>query len=130
MQSAPPNPESHTPMTRRGTKATSACPQCGKHRLVPVSRRGIDRFLGLFIRLRRFRCNNVECGWEGNLAKSQVLRRSVEHLPQVKEKRLNLLIKIGNMTMLALILIILVALVVGWIDGSLEGYEGLFSREG
>ncbi len=117
-------------MTRRGTKATSACPQCGEHRLVPISRRGIDRFLGLFFRLRRFRCNNVECGWQGNLVKSQVLRRSVEHLPQVKEKRLNLLIKIGNIIMLTLILIILVALIVGWIDGSLEGYEGLFSREG
>ncbi len=122
------NLESHPPKTGRGSKATSACPQCGKHRLVPVSRRGIDRFLGLFVRLRRFRCNNVECGWQGNLAKSQVLRRSVGHLPQVKEKRLNLLIKIGNMIMLAMILIILVALIVGWIDGSLEGYEGLFSR--
>ena len=124
------NLESSPPKSGGRSRATSACPQCGKHRLVPVSRRGIDRFLGLFVRLRRFRCNNVECGWEGNLAKSQVLRRSVEHLPQVKEKRLNLLIKIGNMTMLALILIILVALVVDWIDGSFEGYEGLFSREG
>jgi len=124
------NLESSPPKSGGRSRATSACPQCGKHRLVPVSRRGIDRFLGLFVRLRRFRCNNVECGWEGNLAKSQVLRRSVEHLPQVKEKRLNLLIKIGNIIMLALTLIILVALVVGWIDGSLEGYEGLFSREG
>ena len=34
----------------------------------------------------------------------------------------------NNMIMLAMILIILVALIVGWIDGSLEGYEGLFSR--
>ena len=117
-------------MTRRGTKATSACPQCGKHRLVPVSRRGIDRFLGLFIRLRRFRCNNIECGWQGNLAKSQALRRSMEHLPQVREKRLNLLIVIGITTMLIFILIIVIALLIGWIDGSLEGYEGLLRSEG
>lgn len=131
MQSSPPNPESHAPMTGGGTKATtSACPQCGKHRLVPIRRRGIDHFLGLFVRLRRFRCNNIECGWQGNLTKSKVLRRSVEHLPQVKEKRLNLLFVIGNVIMLLIILLIVVALFIGWIDGSLEGYEGLFNREG
>jgi hypothetical protein len=120
--------ESHAPKAGRGTKATSACPQCGKHRLVPISRRGIDHLLGLFVRLRRFRCNNIECGWQGNLAKSQILRRSVEHLPQVKGKRLNLLIVIGNVIMLMVILLIVVALFIGWIDGSLEGYEGLLRR--
>jgi hypothetical protein len=52
----------------------------------------------------------------------------VEHLPQVKGKRLNLLIVIGNVIMLMVILLIVVALFIGWIDGSLEGYEGLLRR--
>jgi len=130
VQSSSHNPDSPTPKTERRSKVTSACPQCGKHRLVPISRRGIDRFLGLFIRLRRFRCNNIECGWQGNLAKSQALRRSMEHLPQVREKRLNLLITIVITIMLILILLTVVALVIGWIDGSLEGYEGLFDHIG
>ncbi len=129
MQTSLSNPESNAPKTGRGSKATSACPQCGKHRLVPISRRGIDHFLGLFVSLRRFRCNNIECGWQGNLAKSQVVRRSVKHLPQFKE-RLNLLMLISNTIMLLVILLIVVALFIGWIDGSLEGWEGLFNRQG
>ena len=130
VQSLPPNPDSYVPKTRRGTKITSACPQCGMHRLVPISRRGIDRFLGLFVRLRRFRCNNIECGWQGNLAKSPVMRRSMKHLPQVREQQLNLFIVIGITIMVIVILLIVVALLIGWIDGSLEGYEGLFDHIG
>jgi hypothetical protein len=47
---------------------------------------------------------------------------------RVKGKRLNLLIVIGNVIMLMVILLIVVALFIGWIDGSLEGYEGLLRR--
>lgn len=44
-----------------------ACPRCGADDLTRVRRRLIDRFLGLFADVKRFRCTHVECLWEGNL---------------------------------------------------------------
>ena len=43
------------------------CPRCGATGLVRVQRRAVDRLLGLFVPMRRYRCTHVECGWEGNL---------------------------------------------------------------
>lgn len=42
------------------------CPRCGATGLVRVQRRAVDRLLGLFVSIRRYRCTHVECGWEGN----------------------------------------------------------------
>jgi hypothetical protein len=114
------------PKAKRTAKITSACPQCGQHRLVPISRRGVDRLFGLFVSLRRFRCKNLECGWEGNLVKSQTLRRTVEHMPSIKKKG-HWIMLTANSIMLLIILVILVSLIIGWFDGSLEGYDGIFS---
>ncbi len=42
------------------------CPRCnGSAYRVP--RRSVDVLLGLFIRVRRYRCDSASCGWEGNL---------------------------------------------------------------
>ena len=46
-----------------------ACPDCGQHKLQNIRRRSVDRFLGLFVTLRRFECHNARCRWEGNLVK-------------------------------------------------------------
>ncbi len=93
---------------------------------MPISRRGIDRLFGLFVSLRRFRCKNPKCGWEGNLVKSQALRRTVEHMPNIKEKS-NWVMLAANSIMLLTILVIVISLIIGWFDGSLEGYDGIFS---
>ena len=47
--------------------ASYACPRCGERDLIRVHRRPIDRFLCLFVRLRRFRCAQFQCQWEGNI---------------------------------------------------------------
>ena len=78
---------------------------------MPISRRGIDRLFGLFVSLRRFRCKNPECGWEGNLVKSQALRRTVEHMPNIKEKS-NWVMLAANSIMLLTILVIVISLII------------------
>lgn len=47
------------------------CPLCGSLGLVRIHRRPIDRMLGLFVRVYRFRCEEFECQWEGNLTRRQ-----------------------------------------------------------
>lgn len=42
------------------------CPRCGGP-VERVRRRPIDRVLSMVRRLRRYRCRNVECRWEGTL---------------------------------------------------------------
>lgn len=44
-----------------------ACPSCGGGGLVRVRRRIVDRLLGAFVSIRRVRCSNFLCGYEGNL---------------------------------------------------------------
>ena len=44
-----------------------ACPSCGGGGLVRVHRRIVDRLLGAFVSIRRVRCSNFLCGYEGNL---------------------------------------------------------------
>ena len=46
---------------------SQACPACGERCLIRIRRRFIDRLLSLFVRLQRFRCQQFECQWEGNL---------------------------------------------------------------
>ena len=117
-------PQQTTKAGREGRHA-SACPSCGQFMLKQTSRRGIDRFLGLFFNLRRYRCNNLECGWEGNLIKSRLFKRNVGHFSKDTS---NWLMIAGNSILFLIILLLLVALIVGWIDGSPEGAEGLFYR--
>lgn len=114
-----------SPKAGREGRHASACPGCGQFMLKQTSRRGIDRFLGLFFNLRRYRCNNLECGWEGNLIKSRLFKRNVGHF---SKDTTNWLMIAGNSILFLIILLLLVALIVGWIDGSLEGAEGLFYR--
>jgi hypothetical protein len=40
------------------------CPRCGGE-LQRVHRRSIDRAISIFVPVRRYRCNNRECGWSG-----------------------------------------------------------------
>ncbi len=128
MQDSPPGQASSMSSKAGGkTKVTSACPQCGQHRLVPVTRRWVDRLVGLFVSLRRFRCKNMECRWEGNLVKSRMLRRTVGQVPKM-EKQIDWLM-LGSIAFMVLtVVIIIAALLIGWFDGSLEGYEGLLNR--
>lgn len=103
-----------------------ACPNCGQRRLIQISRRKIDHMLGLFVGLRRYRCKNLECRWEGNLMLSRMPNRWIK--PPRKLKRLvNPLMMLGVAAMLLIILVIFIVLIVGWIDGSFEGAEGIFS---
>lgn len=45
------------------------CPLCGNRGLIRIHRRPIDRLLSLFVDVYRFRCQQFECQWEGNLTK-------------------------------------------------------------
>lgn len=40
------------------------CPRCGGE-LTRIHRRWLDRMLNLFVPLRRYRCKNNECTWQG-----------------------------------------------------------------
>ena len=42
-----------------------ACPQC-EQALDRIRRRPIDRLTSLFAPIRRYRCRNFTCRWEGN----------------------------------------------------------------
>jgi hypothetical protein len=43
-----------------------ACPQCSDQ-VYRVPRRFIDRLVGLFRPLHRYRCLSPHCNWEGNI---------------------------------------------------------------
>jgi hypothetical protein len=53
-----------------------SCPQCGQHKLKRIRRRTVDRLLGWFATLRRFKCCDLRCRWEGNLVKKRSAKRS------------------------------------------------------
>jgi hypothetical protein len=42
------------------------CPRCNGS-VYRVPRRSVDVLMGLFVRVRRYRCHSDSCGWEGNL---------------------------------------------------------------
>jgi len=108
----------------REAKKTSACPQCGQRRLVPISRRGIDHVIGLFVALRRYRCKNMDCRWEGNLVKWRPLRKTVNHVPNM-EKPMNWLMIVSVLLMSLAILAMILFLLFAWYNGSLESYDDI-----
>jgi hypothetical protein len=50
-----------------GTPGSPACPVCGQYKLSRIRRRPIDHVMSIFGRLRRYRCYEFSCQWEGNL---------------------------------------------------------------
>jgi hypothetical protein len=46
--------------------SASLCPLCGEP-VQRIRRRPIDRLLSLFFPVRRYRCVQFRCGWEGTL---------------------------------------------------------------
>jgi hypothetical protein len=42
-----------------------ACPVCGKHNLIRIKRHFSDRLLSVFFRVWRYRCETLNCQWEG-----------------------------------------------------------------
>lgn len=50
--------------------ASVACPRCGGP-LDRIPRHGLDRFISLFMPLRRYRCSAFSCEWEGTLRAPQ-----------------------------------------------------------
>jgi hypothetical protein len=46
--------------------ASERCPACGDI-VSRIPRRPIDRILSVFVSMRRYRCPNVLCVWEGNV---------------------------------------------------------------
>ena len=44
------------------------CPECNLRTLVLIHRRSIDRMINRIYPIRRYRCRNPECHWEGNVA--------------------------------------------------------------
>ena len=48
-----------------------SCPHCGQHKLQRIHRRLVDRLLGSFVTLRRFKCCDSRCHWEGNLVQKR-----------------------------------------------------------
>jgi len=43
------------------------CPLCGKPYLRRINRRLIDRLFSVLIPVRRYRCEDFSCQWEGNI---------------------------------------------------------------
>jgi hypothetical protein len=50
----------------------NACPECGAP-LQRIQRKAIDRLISLAWPVRRYRCSNFLCEWEGNLRRSPKL---------------------------------------------------------
>lgn len=66
--------DSMAPQPDRMCLGVPVCPLCGSPGLIRIHRRPIDRVLSLFVEVYRFRCQQFECQWEGNLTKRQCLR--------------------------------------------------------
>jgi hypothetical protein len=56
---------------RRRTKRSHTCPACGGRSLAVIHRRPIDHLVSRFYPIRRYRCRNRDCRWEGNLPSSK-----------------------------------------------------------
>jgi len=48
------------------TTMRPVCPRCGMA-VIRIPRRPLGRWLSLIRPVRRYRCPNIACGWEGNL---------------------------------------------------------------
>ena len=55
---------------------SACCPRCGNARLFRVRRRLDDRVLSLIRPVFRFRCDRVECQWQGVLPQRYFTGRS------------------------------------------------------
>jgi hypothetical protein len=49
-----------------GAEVEQLCPQCGAP-LLRIQRHVVDRLISLAWPVRRYRCSNFLCEWEGNL---------------------------------------------------------------
>lgn len=49
------------------TAQRPVCPECGERSLIRIHRRMIDRLLGIFVKVHRYRCQEFPCRWEGRL---------------------------------------------------------------
>jgi hypothetical protein len=56
----------HPPGYGKTTERDLHCPRC-KGAIIRIRRTPLDRFLSLFVPLRRYRCVAIGCGWEGSL---------------------------------------------------------------
>lgn len=56
---------------RRRRVSAKACPRC-QGKLVREHRRLLDRLYSLVRPLKRYRCGNLACQWEGNIARARV----------------------------------------------------------
>lgn len=59
-----------------------ACPRCGAEDLTRIPRNFLDRFLALFVDVKRFRCTHVGCHWEGILRSRRKSRRASRGQPR------------------------------------------------
>jgi hypothetical protein len=57
---------------QRSSAPACRCHECGDI-LIRVPRRLVDRLLSAFAPVRRFRCSNLLCLWEGNLRQSRMM---------------------------------------------------------
>jgi hypothetical protein len=62
---------------RKRSRRYHKCPECDRRTLVVIHRRSIDRMTSWFFPVRRYRCRNPECRWEGNLPSSEGKRRTL-----------------------------------------------------
>jgi hypothetical protein len=57
----------------------NVCPHCGGN-LMRIRRRPVDRLFSVFVPVRRFRCVDLRCIWEGNVRRS---RGTVSYAPML-----------------------------------------------
>lgn len=55
-------------------KRKMSCPRCGGS-IYRIRRRFVDRVISLFTAVRRYRCTDCDCRWEGNLRPERLARR-------------------------------------------------------
>lgn len=87
----------HAAHPARGIDALT-CPECGRHSLKQIHRRGVDRLLSPFVTLRRFTCRDPQCQWVGNITKAS--SRPIQHA----NARTHLLLLILCLALLALVI--------------------------
>lgn len=59
-------PENGQSVDETGSSHERECPRCGES-LYRIPRRDIDLLMSMFVSVRRYRCESVDCGWEGTI---------------------------------------------------------------
>lgn len=67
---APSTIDTHYPDVLYQSAHRHACPRC-KGSVYRVPRRFVDLLLSVFVPVRRYRCDELGCSWEGNLRTTQ-----------------------------------------------------------